>query len=64
MTDFDNSTCERVLDLLDAVYLRLSEIVVKVITIIKFGANDGSGNGRKQQARRFDAGEGCLRRPA
>jgi len=43
---FDNSTCERVLDLLEAVYLRLEEFVVNIITIIKFGVNDGSGNGR------------------
>ena len=43
---FHNSTCERILDLLEAVYLRLWEIVVERITIIKFGVNDESGNGR------------------
>jgi len=41
---FDNSTCERFLDLLDAGYLRLREIVEKRVTVIKFGVNDESGN--------------------
>jgi len=38
---FDNSTCNRVLDLLNAGYLRPGSV-----TVIKFGVNDGSGSGR------------------
>jgi len=40
----DNRTCDRVLDLLEVVCLRLREVVVKKITVIKFGMNDGGGN--------------------
>jgi len=39
---FDNSTRAREFwILLEAVYLRLREIVVKTVTIIKCGLNDG-----------------------
>jgi len=39
--------CKRVLlDLLQASYLRLSEVVIQRITVITFGMNDGGGNGR------------------
>jgi len=33
--NFDHSTCRRVLNLLEAVYLRLKKIVVKRVTITK-----------------------------
>jgi len=42
---FDNSTSKRVLDLLKAGYLRLWEVVVEGITVVKFGMNDEGGNG-------------------
>jgi len=35
---FDNSMSERVLDLLQARYLRLWEVVVEGITVVKFGS--------------------------
>jgi len=43
----DNSTCKRILDLLEASYIRLGdwEIVTKRITVIKFGVDDRCGNG-------------------
>jgi len=34
-----NSMCKRVLNLLEAGYLRLREVVVNRITVIKFGMN-------------------------
>jgi len=34
--DLDNITCNRILDLLEAGYLRLGETVIKKITVIKF----------------------------
>jgi len=37
---FNNSTCKRVLNLLEADNLRLTEYVVKRITVIEFGVND------------------------
>jgi len=40
-----NSTCKRILDLLEASYLRLGEVVIKRSTVIKFGVNDRGGNG-------------------
>jgi len=42
---FNNNTCKRVLDLLEAGDLRLRQVVVERITIIEFGVNDGGGNG-------------------
>jgi len=42
---FNNSACKRVLTLLEAGYLRLMEVVVKRITLIKIEVNDESGNG-------------------
>ena len=40
---FDNSTSKRVLDLLEASYVRLWEVVIYRTTVIKFGMNDGGG---------------------
>jgi len=36
------SACNGILNLLDRGYLRLMEAVVKRITVIKFGLNDGN----------------------
>jgi len=47
MTGFrnlDNSTWKRVLDLLDAGYLRLRKVVVRRTTFIEFGLNDWGGS--------------------
>ena len=42
---FDNSTCKRVLDLLEPGDLRLGQVVIKRVTVVKFGVNNGTGNG-------------------
>ena len=42
---FDNSTCERVLDLLEPGDLRLGQVVIKRVAIVKLGVNSGSGDG-------------------
>ena len=43
---FNNSTSEGVLDLLEASYLRLGQVVIERITVVKFGMNDRVGDGR------------------
>ena len=40
----DNNTFKRIHDLLQAGYLRLGEIVIKRITVIKFGVDDRGGS--------------------
>ena len=44
---FNHSTCKTVLNLLEAVYLRLRKIVVERVTVVKFrvdtGGSDGTG---------------------
>ena len=43
---FDNSTCKRVLDLLEPGDLRLGQVVIKRVAdfaVIKIGVNNGSG---------------------
>jgi len=42
---FDNSTCERVLDLLEPGDLRLGQVVTKRVAVVELGVNNGSGNG-------------------
>jgi len=42
---FDNSTCERVLDLLETGVLRLGQVVIKRVAVVELGVNNGSGNG-------------------
>ena len=42
---FDNSTCERVLDLLEQGDLRLGQAVIKRVAVVEIGVNNGSGNG-------------------
>ena len=41
----DNSTCERVLDLLEPGDLRLGQAVIKRVAVVKLGVNSGSGDG-------------------
>jgi len=41
---FDNSTCKKVLDLLELGDLRLGQVVIKRVAIVKLGVNNGSGD--------------------
>ena len=41
---FDNSTCKRVLDL-EPGDLRLGQVVIKRVAVVKLGVNNGSGDG-------------------
>jgi len=45
---FDNSTCERVLGLLEPGDLRLGQVVIKRVAIVKLGVNNGSKFGHRQ----------------
>ena len=38
---FDNSTCKRVLDLLEPGDLRLGQVVIKRVAVVKLGVNNG-----------------------
>jgi len=40
---FDNSTCKRVLDLLEPGDLTLGQVVIKIVAVVKLGVNSGSG---------------------
>ena len=42
---FDNSTCERVLDLLEPGDLTLGQVVIKRVAVVELGVNNGSGDG-------------------
>jgi len=42
---FDDSTCKRVLDLLEPGDLRLGQVVIKRVAVVNLGVNNGSGNG-------------------
>jgi len=42
---FDNSTCKRVLDLLELGALRLGQVVIKRVAVVKLGVNNESGDG-------------------
>ena len=42
---FDNSTCKRVLNLLEPGDLRLGQVVIKRVAVVKLGVNNGSGVG-------------------
>jgi len=42
---FENRTCKRVLDLLEPGDLRLGQVVIKKVAMVKLGVNDGSGVG-------------------
>ena len=41
----DNSTCKRVLDLLEPGDLRSGQVVIKRVAVVKLGVNNGSGDG-------------------
>ena len=41
---FDNSTCKKVLDLLELGDLRLGQVVIKRVAVVKLGVNNGSGD--------------------
>jgi len=41
----DNSTCKRVLDLLEPGDLRLGQVVIKRAAVVKLGVNNGSDDG-------------------
>ena len=40
---FHNSMCKRVMDLLEAGDLRLGQVVIKRVAVVKHGVNNGSG---------------------
>jgi len=42
---FDNSTCKRVLDLLEPGDLRLGQVVINRVAKVELGVNNGSGDG-------------------
>jgi len=42
---FDNRTCNTVLDLLEPGDLRLGQVVIKRVAIVKLGVNNGSSDG-------------------
>ena len=42
---FNHSTCKTVLNLLEAVYLRLRKIVVERVTVLKFRVDNKGSNG-------------------
>jgi len=41
---FDNSTCKRVLDLLDPGGQRLGQVVINSVVVVKLGVNNGRGD--------------------
>ena len=43
---FDNSTCKKVLDLLEPGDLRLGQVVIKRVAVVKLGVNNGGSDGR------------------
>ena len=59
---FNHSTCKTVLNLLEAIYLRLRKIVVERVTVVKFRVHnrgsDGSGCFRKQCKNRHNGVHG------
>ena len=42
---FDNSTCKRVLHLLEPGDLTLGQVVIKRVAVVELGVNNGSGDG-------------------
>jgi len=42
---FNHSTCKTVLNLLEAIYLRLRKIVVERVTVVKFRVDNRGSNG-------------------
>jgi len=42
---FDNSTCKRVLDLLEPGDLGLGQVMIKRVAVVEVGVNNGSSDG-------------------
>ena len=42
---FDNSTCKRVLDLLEPGDLKREQVVIKRVAVVELGVNNGNGDG-------------------
>jgi len=42
---FHNSTCKRVLDLLELGDLKVGHVVIKRVAVVELGVNSGSGDG-------------------
>ena len=42
---FDKLTCKRVLDLLEPGDLRLGQVVIKRVAVVRLGVNNGNGSG-------------------
>jgi len=42
---WQQSTCKRVLDLLEPGDLRLGQVVIKRVSVVELGVNSGSGDG-------------------
>ena len=42
---FDNSSCKRVLDLLEPGDARVGQVVIKRVAVVKLRVNNGSGDG-------------------
>jgi len=42
---FDNTTCKTVLDLLELGDLKLGQVVITRVAVVKLGVNNGSGDG-------------------
>ena len=51
---FDNSTCKRVLDLLEPGDLRLGQVVIKRVAVVKLGVNNVSGDGVVMRLCRYE----------
>ena len=45
MTGFRSFECKRVLDLLEPVDLKLGQVVIKRVAVVKLVVNNGSGDG-------------------
>ena len=53
---FDNSTCKRVLDLLEPGDLKLGQVVIKRVAVVELGVNSGSGEADGYVIARFGDG--------
>ena len=42
---YNNSTCKRVLDLLEPGDLKLGQVVIKRVAVVELGVNSGDGDG-------------------
>jgi len=60
---FNHSTCKTVLNLLEAVYLRLRKIVVERVTVVKFRVHNRGSNGTGRE-RGIAMASSSVRRPS